>query len=142
MDEHKHKILVTLVFFMTILHIINVVVALQELAFHQHYSAMMMMIVFIMEANIVTKEIFVWNYELTSDFMERELLGSYLTKMFKQRIRLILKTFHYLCNIIVPSLGRAYSHMRSCILVKTQVAIALFCLSSNNTLQMCGEVYG
>jgi hypothetical protein len=32
--------------------------------------------------------------------------------------------------------------MRSCILVKTQVAIALFCLGRSNTLQMCGEVYG
>jgi hypothetical protein len=44
----------------------------------------MMMVVFIMEANIVTKEIFVWNYELASDFMDRQLLGGYSTKMFKQ----------------------------------------------------------
>jgi hypothetical protein len=39
--------------------IMIVVGALQELAFHQHYSAMMIMIVFIMEANIVTKDIFI-----------------------------------------------------------------------------------
>jgi hypothetical protein len=31
--------------------------------FHQHYIAMMMMVVFIMEANGVTKKRFVWNYE-------------------------------------------------------------------------------
>jgi hypothetical protein len=59
MDEHRHKIFVTLVFSMTILYIIIVVVALQELAFHQHYNAMMMMVVFIIEANTITKEIFV-----------------------------------------------------------------------------------
>ncbi len=142
MDEHRHKIFVTLVFSMTILYIIIVVVALQELAFHQHYNAMMMMVVFIIEANIVTKEIFVWNHELATDFMEKQLLGSYSTKMFKQWTRLNLIFFHYLSNIIVPSLGRAYFHMRSCILVKTQVAIALFCIGSSNTLQMCGEMYG
>jgi hypothetical protein len=84
MDEHRHKIFVTLVFFIAILHIIIVVVVLQELVFHQHYSATMMMVVFIMEANTVTKEIFVWNYELASDFMDRQLLGGYSTKMFKQ----------------------------------------------------------
>jgi hypothetical protein len=32
--------------------------------------------------------------------------------------------------------------MRSCILVKTQITIALSCLGSGNTLQMCGEMYG
>ncbi len=32
--------------------------------------------------------------------------------------------------------------MRSCIVVKTQVAISLSCLDSGNTLQMCGEMYG
>jgi hypothetical protein len=32
--------------------------------------------------------------------------------------------------------------MRSCILVKTQVPIALTSLDSGNTLQMCGEMYG
>jgi hypothetical protein len=120
MDEHRHKIFIILVFFITILHIITVVVTLQEFAFHQHYSAMMMMmLVFIMETNIVTKEIFVWSYELASNFMERQLWANYSTKMFKQRTRLILKTFYYLCTIIIPSLGRAYSHMRSCISIKT-----------------------
>jgi hypothetical protein len=36
--------------------------------------------------------------------------------------------------------GQIFS--QSCILVKTQAAIALSCLSSGNTLQMCGEMYG
>jgi hypothetical protein len=54
---------------------------------------MMIMLVFIMEANIVTKDIFIWNHELASDFMERQLLGNYSTKMFKQWTRLILFFF-------------------------------------------------
>jgi hypothetical protein len=32
--------------------------------------------------------------------------------------------------------------MRSCIIIKTQITIALSCLGSGNTLQMCGEMYG
>ncbi len=53
MDEHRHKILVTLVFFM----------ALQQLALHQHCNAMMTMVVFIMQANGISRERFVWSYE-------------------------------------------------------------------------------
>jgi hypothetical protein len=34
-----------------------------SIVFRQHYIAMMMMVVFIMEANGVTKKRFVWNYE-------------------------------------------------------------------------------
>jgi hypothetical protein len=45
---------------------------------------MMMMVVFIMEANEIVKKRFVWNYERTSGFKERQFLGSDLTKMFKQ----------------------------------------------------------
>jgi hypothetical protein len=44
MDEHRHKILVALVFFMAIRHVMAVVVILQQLALHQHYGAMTMMV--------------------------------------------------------------------------------------------------
>jgi len=62
-DEHRHKILVTLVFFMVIQHVIIIFVALQQLALHQHYNAMMTMVVFIMQTNGISREIFVWNYD-------------------------------------------------------------------------------
>ncbi len=58
MDEHKHKILVILVFSMAMQHVITIIVILQQLGVHQHYSVMMMMVVFIMEANGVVREIF------------------------------------------------------------------------------------
>jgi hypothetical protein len=45
MDEHRHKVLVALVFFMAIWHIMAVVAILQQLALHQHYGAMTMMFV-------------------------------------------------------------------------------------------------
>jgi hypothetical protein len=44
MDEHRHKVLVALVFFMAIRHVMAVVVILQQLALHQHYGAMTMMV--------------------------------------------------------------------------------------------------
>jgi hypothetical membrane protein len=44
MDEHRHKVLVALVFFMAIRHVMAIVVILQQLALHQHYGAMTMMV--------------------------------------------------------------------------------------------------
>jgi hypothetical protein len=73
--------------------------------------------------------------------MERQLLGSYSVKMFKQQTRLIPKTFHYLCNIVAVSLRREFFCMRSCIPIETRVAITLSYLGSDNTLQTCGEMY-
>ncbi len=53
------------------------------------------MVVFIMEANGVVRKI-LWSYEQASGFMERQFLGNYSTKMFKQQTRLILETFQML----------------------------------------------
>jgi hypothetical protein len=46
------------VFYIAIQHVIAIVVVLQQLAIHQHYNVTMMMVVFIMEANGVVREIF------------------------------------------------------------------------------------
>ncbi len=100
----------------------------------------MIMVVFIMEVNGIARERFVWSYEQVSGFMERQLLSGYSMKMFKQWTKLIPKTFHHLCNVVVLSLGRAIV-MKSGIPFETQVTITLFHISSGNTLQMCGEVY-
>jgi hypothetical protein len=56
MNEHKHKIFVTFVFFMIISHVNIVVVTLQKIAYYQHYNVMVTMLVFIMETNEVTRE--------------------------------------------------------------------------------------
>jgi hypothetical protein len=45
MDEHRHKVLVALVFFMAIRHVMVVVAILQQVALHQLSGAMMMMFV-------------------------------------------------------------------------------------------------
>jgi hypothetical protein len=76
---------------------------------------MRMMVVFIMEAN-GTRDL----YRAMSGFMERQLLGSYSMKMFKQQTRLIPKTFHYLCNIVAMSWGREHFRMRSCIPIEQE----------------------
>ena len=51
MDEHRHKVLVALVFFMAIRHVMAVVVILQQLALHQHYGAMTMMVAVMVEGS-------------------------------------------------------------------------------------------
>jgi hypothetical protein len=38
-------------------------VALQQLALHQHYNAMMMVGVFTMKTNGATRERFIWSYK-------------------------------------------------------------------------------
>jgi hypothetical protein len=43
MDEHRHKVLVALVFFMAIRLVMAIVAILQQLALYQHYGAMIMM---------------------------------------------------------------------------------------------------
>jgi hypothetical protein len=57
------RFFITLVFSIVVQHVIIVVVILQQLAFHQNYSAMMMMVVFNMEANGPPRKRFVWSYE-------------------------------------------------------------------------------
>jgi hypothetical protein len=52
MDDHRHNILVALVFFMMFWHINSVDVQVQYSAIHQHYNPMMMVITFITEANV------------------------------------------------------------------------------------------
>lgn len=62
--------------------------------------------------------------------------------MFKYRTSLNLEIFTYLCSIVVHSLRKLDFHMRTCTPIETRIAIALGRLRSDNTLQMCGEVFG
>jgi hypothetical protein len=62
MNECKHKIFVTFVFFMIISCVNIVVVTLQIFAFHQHYNAIITNGCFYYETNEVTKEKFGWIY--------------------------------------------------------------------------------
>jgi hypothetical protein len=52
-----------------------------------------------------------------TNFMKRQLLGSYSTYAFEQHTRLLPETYEYLCGILAPSFIRADSHMRLAILV-------------------------
>jgi len=80
MDEHWHKVLVALVFFMAIRHVIAVVIILQQLALHQHYGAMMMMVAVMVGGSAARRGARnVWMVDQRTNFMERQLLGSYST---------------------------------------------------------------
>jgi hypothetical protein len=58
---------------MAIWYVITIIVALQQLAFHQHYGAMMIMVV---EANGTPRKKLVWTYDQASGFIERQLLNN------------------------------------------------------------------
>jgi hypothetical protein len=143
MDEHRHKVLVALVFFMAIRHVMAVVVILQQLALHQHYGAMTMMVAVMVEGSGARRGArSVWMVDRRTNFMERQLLGSYSTYAFKQHTRLLPETFEYLCGVLAPSLIRSDSHMRLAIPVRTRVALSLNRLCSGNSLRGCAETYG
>jgi len=133
MDEHRHKVLVALVFFMAIRHVMAVVVILQQLALHQHYGAMTMMVAVMVEGSGARRGArSVWMVDRRTNFMERQLLGSYSIYAFKQHTRLLPETFEYLCGVLAPSLIRSDSHMRLAIPVRTRVALSLNRLCSGN----------
>jgi hypothetical protein len=74
--------------------------------------------------------------------MRNQLLGSYFEKMFQQQTRLGYDTYYSLIKVVGPSLERKNTRVRESILVQTKITMALTQLSSENSLQMCGELYG
>jgi hypothetical protein len=146
MDHRRYKLLVALVFLMAIRHVFTVVVALQQVAIqqvaiHQQNSAMMMMGALILGGDAPRLRS-IWMIERNRSFTFIQLLGSYTPSLFRQHTRLHQSTFHYLCSIVAPSLARKDTHLRESISLETRVAISLSRLSTGNTLQMYGKVYG
>lgn len=72
-----------------------VVESTQQFASGYQYGAMMMMFVMIIEGDEPHHRI--WINERACCLMERQLLGSYLNRMFKQQTRLSMETITYLC---------------------------------------------
>jgi hypothetical protein len=138
MDHRRHKLLVALVFFMAIQHVFTIVVVLQQVAIHQHNSTMMMMGALILGGD-APRLLSIWMIEQNRSFTFTQLLGNYTPSLFRQHTRLHRSTFHYLCSIVAPSLVREDTCIRKSISLETRVAISLSCLSTGNTLQMCGE---
>jgi hypothetical protein len=121
--------------------VFTVVVALQQVAIHQHNGAMMMMGALILGGDAPRLRS-IWMIERNRSFTFTQLLGNYTPSLFRQHTRLHRSTFHYLCSIVAPSLVREDTHLRESILLEIRVAISLSRLSIGNILQMYGEVYG
>ncbi len=51
-------------------------------------------------------------------------------------------TYYSLIKVVGPSLEQKNARVRESILVQTKITMALTQLSSENSLQMCGELYG
>jgi hypothetical protein len=72
---------------MAIRHVFTVVVALQQVAIHQHNSAMMMMGTLILGGDAPRLQS-IWMIERNRSFTFKQLLGSYIPSLFRQHTRL------------------------------------------------------
>ncbi len=73
-----------------------------------------------MKVNGAPRKQLIWSHDQANGFIENQLLNNYSRKIFNQRTRLILTTFHYLCDIVALSLSQAKSHIRTCIPIETR----------------------
>jgi hypothetical protein len=117
MDEHRHKILVILVFTMAMHGVIAQVMALQQVAIGQHWSMMNAMLYLMEFVNMAPRICNMWEYERVVGYMKNQLLGSYFEKMFQQRTRLGYDTFCSFIKVVGSSFEQKNTHMRENILV-------------------------
>jgi len=81
----------------------SIVAILQKLALHQHYAAMAMsFVVMVGEDGASRRTRSIWMYDRSTLFVDRQLFGCYSVKLFKQHMRLLPKTFDYLCGVLSP----------------------------------------
>jgi hypothetical protein len=104
MDEHRHKILVALVFTMTMHWVIVQVVELHWIAIGQHWSMMSAMLFFMEFVDMISKVCNMWRYERVMGYMKNQLLRSFFENMFQQETRLSYDTFRSLIRVVTPSL--------------------------------------
>jgi hypothetical protein len=81
MDEHKHKILVALVFTMAMHWVIAQVVALEWIAIRQHWSTMSANCCFPW-SDMASRVCNMWRYKRVVEYMKNKLLGNFYEKMF------------------------------------------------------------
>ncbi len=103
MDEHRHKILVVLVYTMAIHQVIAQVVSLQRVIITQHWSIMSVLF-FSKFVDMPPRVQSIWRYERAFRYMKNQLFGSFLEKMFSQHTRLSFDTFRALIKVVGPSL--------------------------------------
>ncbi len=116
MDEHKHKILVTLIFTMAMYQVTAQVVALQSVAIEQHWS-MMKVLLFSMEfVDVASKVYNMWRYEKVVRYMKNQLLGSFSKMMFWQWTRLSYDTFRSLIRVVSKSWPKKHTWKKTSLL--------------------------
>jgi hypothetical protein len=89
------------------------------------------------------EECSIWNHAQQVGFTERFLMGSFIERMFKQRIWISHGTFKFICEKLDPFLKKKKdTHMRVVISVETRIAVSLCKLGTRNGLLLIGKVYG
>ena len=74
-------------------------------------------------------------------FFDRNLLGSFIAREFKGRMRMNVFTFEFLCSTLAPVMHRQDTNMRSAVLVQVKVAVAISRLATGNSMRTIADLY-
>ena len=74
-------------------------------------------------------------------FFDQNLLGSFNAREFKGRMRMDVSTFEYLCATLAPDLQRWDTRMRLAIPVQVKVAVSISRLATGNSMQCIVDLY-
>lgn len=137
-----------LVFFIALCRVIDVVVAMQQLAVQQHYGAITMIFAEIVgDSGFLRGPRSIWMHDRRITYVEKQLSGSYFVHFcFWQHTRLLPQTFEYLSSVLALSLSPSDRCVRSSIPLRTQVAMSLIdyqveirCASLEKNIWYCRE---
>jgi hypothetical protein len=140
--SQRQKILISLVLFLGLKAVFYSILSLMETSMLGNDLAILLMATIIMEENTRPRVRTVWKHRRQQGFLQNQLLGSYSDKLFRSRLRLNKQTFFFLCQILMPSIGKISTHMNQTVDVETRVAITLTRLATGNTLSTIADLYG
>jgi hypothetical protein len=138
----RKKVLVSLVLFMTLRAVFHSLSSLIQTTMLGNNLATMLIFVIVMEENARPQKRIVWKYRRQEGIVQNQLMGSYLDKMFQNRLMVNKQTFFFLCQILWPTIGKMTTPMNPGIDIETRVAVTLHRLAIGNTLATIADFYG
>ena len=75
------------------------------------------------------------------EFFDQNLLGFFNAREFKQRMRMDVSTFEYLCTTLALDLRRKDTRLRLAIPVQVKVAVSISRLATGNSMQGIADLY-
>ena len=146
MDPDVHKLIILLVFQLSLLTTLECLSRDDRLTFvwHWHQLRCMTLALHGFKRLHGRRQRRVWAHQrgLHQDgFFDQNLLGSFNAREFKGRMRMDVSTFEYLCSTLAPDLQRQDTSMRLAIPVQVKVAVAISRLATGNSMQCIADLY-